>query len=265
MDTYRVPVGEAANLQHRPHTGSSLCSDKEEGLQKLAKLKKDIGDWQLKLFAQKKHKLLIILQGMDTSGKDGTIRHVFGGIDPQGVQVATFSKPTERELAHDYLWRVHYRVPMKGEIGIFNRSHYEDVLAVRVRELMPKSVWEKRFEHIRAFEKMLVDEGMTVIKLFLNISSETQRERLLSRRDSPDKQWKLIPQDVEDRKLWSKYITAYEDAINLTNTDYAPWHVIPADKKWYRNLAVATVVEGVLAKMNPQFPSAHKNVANLKI
>lgn len=265
MDTYRVPVGEAANVQNRPHEDTSLCSDKEEGLQKLAKLKKEISDWQLKLFAQKKHKLLIILQGMDTAGKDGTIRHVFGGIDPQGVQVATFSKPTKRELAHDYLWRVHYRVPMKGEIGIFNRSHYEDVLAVRVRELMPKSVWSKRFEHINAFEKMLADEGMTIIKLFLNISSETQRERLLSRRDTPDKQWKLIPQDVEDRKLWSKYIAAYEDAINLTNTASAPWYVIPSDKKWYRNLAVATIVAGVLAKMNPQFPTAHKDVARMEI
>lgn len=265
MDTYRIPVGETISLEKYTTEGKNLCEDKDQSLAKLAQYKKDIIGLQLRLYAEKKHKVLVILQGMDTSGKDGTIRHVFGGIDPQGVKVATFSKPTERELAHDYLWRVHYRVPMQGELGIFNRSHYEDVLAVRVRNLMPKTVWSKRFEHINAFEKMLSDEGTTIIKLFLHISSETQRERLLKRRDTPDKQWKLIPQDVEDRKLWPKYIEAYDDVINRTNTDYAPWYVIPADKKWYRNLAVASVVAGVLKKLNPQFPTPHKGISRLDI
>lgn len=265
MDTYRIAAGEAADVEARPCEDTVLCRDKEEAPRKLARLKKEIMDWQLKLFAEKKRKLLIILQGMDTSGKDGTIRHVFGGIDPQGVQVATFSKPTERELAYDYLWRVHRRVPMQGEISIFNRSHYEDVLAVRVRNLMPKEVWSKRFDHINAFEKMLVDEGTTIVKLFLNITSGEQRERLLKRRDTPDKQWKLIPQDVEDRKLWPRYMVAYNEAIERTNTDYAPWYVIPANKKWYRNVAVASLVAGVLAKMDPHFPEPYKGIESLRI
>lgn len=265
METYRIPVGEPAVLEKRPYDDKALCSDKEDSLRQLGNLKKEIINWQMRLYAEKKQRLLIILQGMDTSGKDGTIRHVFGGIDPQGVKVATFSKPTERELAHDYLWRIHYRVPMQGEIGIFNRSHYEDVLAVRVRNLMPRSVWSKRFEHINAFEKMLVDEGTTIVKLFLHISSDMQRERLLKRRDTPDKQWKLIPQDVEDRKLWPKYIEAYNEAIDRTNTPYAPWYVIPANKKWYRNLAVATIIAGILKGLNPKFPLPHKGIDRLEI
>lgn len=265
MDTYRIPVGQAVDVEARPCEDTLLCKDKEEAARKLARLKKEIIDWQVKLFAEKKRKLLIILQGMDTAGKDGTIRHVFSGIDPQGVQVATFSKPTERELAHDYLWRVHYRVPQQGEIGIFNRSHYEDVLAVRVRNLMPKEVWAKRFDHINAFEKMLSDEGTTIIKLFLNISSAEQRERLMKRRDTPAKQWKLIPQDVEDRKLWPRYMVAYNEAIERTNTPYAPWYVVPANKKWYRNVSVATIVAGVLAEMDPKFPAPHKDIEHLRI
>lgn len=265
MDTYRIPVGEAADVESRPCEDTLLCQDKEEAARLLASLKKEIAERQERLFAEKKNKLLIVLQGMDAAGKDGTIRHVFSGIDPQGVQVATFSKPTESELAHDYLWRVHYRVPSLGEIGIFNRSHYEDVLAVRVRNLKPKEVWSKRFEHIKAFEKMLTDEGMTIIKLFLNISPGEQRTRLMRRRDTPAKQWKLIPQDVEDRKLWPRYMVAYNEAIERTNTPEAPWYVIPANKKWYRNVAVASIVNKVLAGINPQYPAPNENIGHLRI
>lgn len=266
MDRYCVAAGKKVKLDSWDPDEKSLCEDgKEAGQALLAELKEELYELQVKFFAESKRKLLVVLQGMDTSGKDGTIRHVFGGLDPQGIRVATFAKPSETELAHDYLWRIHQETPINGEVVIFNRSHYEDVLAVRVRKLRPKSVWAKRFGHINAFEQMLADEGTTLIKLFLHISFEEQRERLVARQNTPRKQWKLIPQDVEDRKLWPDYIKAYEDAIERTSTPYAPWQIIPANRKWYRNLVVARLMRDTLRKLDPQYPEPVCDVSKIKI
>jgi PPK2 family polyphosphate:nucleotide phosphotransferase len=193
---------------------------------------------------------------MDSGGKDGVIRRVFDGVNPQGVRVAAFKVPTPIELDHDYLWRIHQQTPSKGEIVIFNRSHYEDVLVVRVKNLAPESVWSKRYDHINNFEQMLVDEGTTILKFFLHISFEEQRERLLSRIDEPEKNWKFNPGDLNERKLWDEYMKAYEDAIEKTSTPRAPWYVIPADKKWYRDLVISTILVECLEDLEMKFPDA---------
>jgi PPK2 family polyphosphate:nucleotide phosphotransferase len=191
---------------------------------------------------------------MDTGGKDGTIRKVFGGVNPQGVRVWGFGVPTEWEMAHDYLWRIHEHTPGNGGIVIFNRSHYEDVLVVRVKGLVPEERWRRRYDHIVAFERLLADEGTTVVKFYLHISKEEQRQRLEARLQEPDKRWKFNPGDLEDRKLWDDFQEAYEEAITRTSTEHAPWYVIPADRKWYRDLAVASVLIETLERMDPRFP-----------
>ncbi len=266
MERYLVKPGSKIRLNQWDPNDKQLCPDgKESSLGKLEKIKDTMSRLQVAFFAEHRKRLLVILQGMDTSGKDGTIRNVFGGVDPQGIRVATFGKPTELELSHDYLWRIHQQVPPKGTITVFNRSHYEDILAVRVRHLKPKSVWSKRFEHINAFEKMLTDEDTLILKFFLHIDDTEQRERLLSRQEKPHKQWKLIPQDIDDRKLWPDYITAYEETISRTSTAWAPWHIIPANRKWYRNLVVADIVTRTLKKANPRFPKPTYDIAALEI
>lgn len=266
MDCYCVEPGKKIKLTDWDPQEKDFCPEgKDEGVRRLESLKQKLYDLQVPFFAENQRKLLVVLQGMDTAGKDGTIRNVFGGLDPQGIKVATFGKPSTRELKHDYLWRIHRQTPAKGQIGIFNRSHYEDVLAVRVRNLMPKSVWSKRFDHINDFERMMTDEGTTIIKIFLHISFEEQRERLLSRKNTPRKQWKLIPQDVEDRKLWPAYTEAYEDTLSRTSTKDAPWWVVPADRKWYRNLLVASLVCDALQKLNPQYPEPAYDIAAIEI
>ncbi|MGD1991933.1 MAG: polyphosphate kinase 2 family protein, partial [Anaerolineae bacterium] len=201
-----------------------------------------------------KHKVLIVLQAMDTGGKDGTIRHVFQGVDPVGVKVANFRKPSAEELAHDYLWRVHQHTPGRGEIVIFNRSHYEDVLVVRVHNLVLPEVWGRRYDHINAFERMLTEEGTTILKFYLHISKEEQKERLQDRLDQPDKRWKFSLGDLEERKLWPDYARAYEDVLSRTSTDWAPWTIVPADRKWYRNLVVATILVDTLNGLDMQHP-----------
>ncbi len=266
MDRYCLGQVKKLRLEDWPTDDKSLCPDgKEASLELLAKIKAELYDLQVRLHAEKKHRLLVILQGMDTAGKDGTIRHVFGGLDPQGVHVATFGKPTALELSHDYLWRIHQEVPARGEIAIFNRSHYEDVLAVRVRHLKPPQVWKKRFDHINDFERMLTDEGVSIVKIFLHISLDEQRERLLKRKNDPRKQWKLMPEDVKDRDLWPHYVEAYEEAIARTSTAHAPWHIIPANRKWYRNVAVADLIRDTLAKLKPTFPKPDFDVAAIDI
>ena len=204
--------------------------------------------------AEKKHKILIIFQGLDASGKDGAIRNVFGSVNPSGVYVAHFGAPTSTELSYDFLWRIHKKVPAKGEIVIFNRSHYEDVLIVRVQNLMPENIWKNRFEHINNFEKMLSDEGTTILKFYLHISYEEQRKRLQTRVDNPEKHWKIDPQDFKDREKWGDYINAYNDVLQLTSTDYAPWFVIPSDKKWYRDLIITSILTDKLRKMKMKYP-----------
>ena len=202
---------------------------------------------------------------MDTGGKDGTIRHVFEGVNPQGVKVASFKVPTEKELAHDYLWRIHKHTPGKGEIVIFNRSHYEDVLVVRVHNIVPEGVWSQRYEHIRAFEKTLVDEGTTILKFYLHIDKDEQKKRLQARLDNPDKNWKFSLGDLDERKLWDQYIEAFEDAIEKTSTENAPWYVIPANRKWYRNLVISSIIIEKLKSLNMTYPQAEDNLENINI
>ncbi|MFM8436758.1 MAG: PPK2 family polyphosphate kinase [Planctomycetia bacterium] len=207
-----------------------------------------------RLFAEAKRAVVVVLQGIDTSGKDGTIRMLASGISPQCLDVKSFKAPSALELAHDFLWRVHAAVPAHGRIGIFNRSHYEDVVVVRVRKLVPKEVWKDRYGQINAFEKLLADGGLTFVKCFLHISRKEQRQRLEDRLKDPKKQWKLGPDDLEDRKRWDDFQKAYDDALTECNTHHAPWHIVPADKKWYRNLVVARLVRKTLERLDPKFP-----------
>ncbi len=206
--------------------------------------------------AEKEHKILIIFQGLDASGKDGAIRNVFSSVNPSGVYVAHFGAPTATELSYDFLWRIHQKVPAKGEIVIFNRSHYEDVLIVRVQNLMPEHIWKKRFKHINNFEEMLSDENTTILKFYLHISYEEQRFRLQSRVDNPDKHWKIDPQDFKDREKWNEYIEAYNDVLNLTSTKFAPWFIIPSDKKWYRDLIITSILTDKLRKLKMKYPKS---------
>jgi PPK2 family polyphosphate:nucleotide phosphotransferase len=217
------------------------------------------------LYAEHKHKILIVLQAMDSGGKDGTIRHVFDGVNPQGVKVASFKVPTKEELAHDYLWRVHKHTPGKGEIVIFNRSHYEDVLVVRVHELVPKSIWRRRFKHIRDFERILADEGATILKFFLHIDLDEQKERFQARLDTPHKRWKFRLRDLEERKLWDSYLAAYEEAISKTSTNWAPWYIIPANRKWYRNLVISRIIVDTLENLKMTYPEPEEDLDGVVI
>ncbi len=213
-----------------------------------------LNELQEKLYAQGKRALLIVLQGMDTGGKDGAIRHVMGAFNPQGVQVASFKVPSEEELAHDYLWRVHKVTPRRGMVAIFNRSHYEDVLVVRVKHLVPEEVWRKRFDHINDFERLLTDNGVTIVKFFMHISKNEQAKRLRERQTDPTKQWKFNPGDLEDRKLWSEFQEAYEDALSRCSTTHAPWFVVPSNRKWYRNLVVSQILVDTMENMGLAYP-----------
>jgi PPK2 family polyphosphate:nucleotide phosphotransferase len=266
MDRYRVAPGKRVDLsQWDPNDKSIFPGKKREGRQRLLELNQRLEDLQEMLYAQHKHQVLIVLQAMDTGGKDGTIRHVFEGVNPQGVRVVSFKKPTSEELDHDFLWRAHEQVPGKGEIAIFNRSHYEDVLVVRVHSLAPKETWSKRYDHINHFERMLADEGTTILKFFLYIDLDEQKERLQARLDEPQKHWKFNPDDLKERKLWSQYIKAYEDAISKTSTDWAPWYVVPANRKWYRNLVVGTVIVEVLEALDMRYPEPDFDPTHIEI
>jgi len=254
MDQYRVPPNTKVNLDdYLTRYDGEL--EKKAGKDQLEEKALELADLQELLYAENKRKILIVLQGIDTSGKDSTIRHVFGKVNPQGTKVANFKVPTPKELAHDYLWRVHPHTPGKGEIAIFNRSHYEDVLVVRVHELFPQSVWEKRYHHINEFERLLTDEGTTILKFYLHISKQEQAERFLARLDRPHKRWKFNPEDLDEREHWEDYIQAYEDMLSLTSTDDAPWYIIPSDRKWYRNLTIASVIVEKLKSLNMTFPA----------
>lgn len=225
-----------------------------KALKKLLNLRERLDELQNVLYAEHQHKLLIVLQGMDTSGKDSTIRHVFQGVNPQGVSVMRFQEPTQQELDHDYLWRVHPHTPGKGEMVIFNRSHYEEILIVRVHGLDPPGVWKKRYRQICDFERMLVEEGTTILKFFLHISREEQKKRLLERLKDPTKRWKFSMTDVKERELWRQYMKAYEDALEKTSTDWAEWHIVPANHNWYRNLVVSTAIVEALEALKIKYP-----------
>lgn len=268
LDTsiYRVAPGTRLVLaEHDPEAKTGFEGGKTEGQLALPALNLRLSDLQERLWAESKQSLLVILQAIDTGGKDGTIRNVFSGVNPQGVRVVGFGRPSEMELAHDYLWRIHQETPHDGYIKVFNRSQYEDVLVVRVQELVPESVWSRRYGHIRDFERMLTDEGTTIVKLFLNISKEEQLDRLQARLDEPDKRWKFNKADLADRARWDDYQRAFEDAISETSTEYAPWHVIPANRKWYRNLVAASIVIEALERMDPQYPEPEEGLDSLTI
>lgn len=227
---------------------------KQVALEELSLLRLRLTDLQQRLFVDRSKKLLIILQGMDTSGKNSTIRHVFRGVNPQGVHVASFEKPTRREAAYDFLWRIHKRTPANGEIMIFDRSHYEDILAVRVNNLRPETIWKKRYQHINNFEQLLVDEGTIILKFFLHIDRATQKQRLQERLDVPAKNWKFDASDLVARNRWDEYEKAHEDVFSITSQPHAPWYIIPANKKWARNLLVARIVVACLDDLHLSYP-----------
>lgn len=255
LEQFRVKPGEHVHLDKLdPGNTGDYDGSKDEGKTELDQLTKDLEGLQERLYAENKHAILIVLQGMDTSGKDGTIRHVFEGVNPQGVRVASFKVPTAEELAHDFLWRIHKQTPAKGEIVIFNRSHYEDVLVVRVHNLVPEATWSKRYGHINDFERMLADSGTTILKFYLHIDKQEQKDRLLDRLDSPDKLWKFNPADLKERDYWNDYRSAYEDMLGITSTAWAPWYIVPGNHKWYRNLIIASKLVETLKKLNLQYP-----------
>ena len=238
------------------------ATDRDEAL--MAKTIKRLDELQYTLYAEGKRSLLIVLQGMDTSGKDGTIRHVMSGASPQSCKVTSFKVPSSQERAHDFLWRVHQATPEKGNIGIFNRSHFEDVLVVRVHNLLPKSVWSERYDEINRFEKYLTENGTTILKFFLHISKDEQKKRLQARISDPTKHWKLSEADMQERQYWDDYTEAYEEAIGKCSTKHAPWFIIPACHKWFRNLAVSKIVVETLDKMDPKYPTPELDIARMK-
>lgn len=231
----------------------------------LQKTVEKMDNLQYRLAAEKKRALLVVLQGLDAAGKDGTIRHVMSGMNPQGCKVTSFKVPSAEEAAHDFLWRIHKAVPEHGEVGIFNRSHYEDVLVARVHKLVPKEVWSRRYDQINDFESMLVENGTTILKFFLHITKNEQKKRLLVRVDDPEHQWKISEADFRERKFWDDYTGAYEDAIEKCGTKIAPWFIIPANKKWFRNLAVSHIITETLGKMDPKFPAPTVDISKLKL
>jgi PPK2 family polyphosphate:nucleotide phosphotransferase len=251
---FRIGPGERVRLSERDARDKAGFSDKQAAQAGTAEDAHAIDALQDRLFAEGRRALLVILQGTDTSGKDGTVRKVFNWTGPLGVSVTAFRRPSEEELAHDFLWRVHKVCPRRGTIGIFNRSHYEDVLVARVRGLAPAEAIEQRYDQINAFERMLTENGTTILKFMLHISKEEQRERLLARLEEPGSRWKFDPGDLDDRRHWDDYQAAYETMLERCSTPHAPWHVIPADRKWVRNALVAAIVRAKLEAMDPQYP-----------
>jgi PPK2 family polyphosphate:nucleotide phosphotransferase len=249
---YRIHPGKKSKLTEIETDGDGGFDDKDEGAASLERDAEAIDDWQEKLFAEGKRALLVVLQGTDTSGKDGSIRKVFAHTSPLGVSVTGFGKPTDEELDHDFLWRIHNACPRRGRIGIFNRSHYEDVLIGRVLELAPHDEIELRYGQINDFEKMLTENGTTVLKIMLHLSKAEQRERLHARLEDPDKRWKFNPADLDKRDQWDAYQAAYELMLDRCSTEWAPWYVVPADRKWARNAIIARLVRETLEEMDPE-------------
>ncbi len=259
-----VEPGDKAGLAKRSPT-EDFGWDKESAKAETIKLLAKVDALQTRLAAERSRGLLFVIQAMDAAGKDGTIRSMHAGLNPAGVHVHGFKAPAGRETGMDFLWRIHEVCPARGEIGIFNRSHYEDVLVVRVKNFVPRSVWSKRYEHIRNFEKLLAAEGTRIVKVHLQISKEEQRLRLQDRIDDPTEQWKFRLGDLDDRKLWPQFMRAYEDAITETSTAYAPWYIVPGDRKWVRNLVVARLLVATLEDMNPQFPPPDESLKGLQV
>jgi PPK2 family polyphosphate:nucleotide phosphotransferase len=263
---YRVVSGQKFSLKAVDTRDKGPFHDKDDAEKAFEKNRDRLGELQEIMYAQAKHSLLVVLQAIDTGGKDGTIRAIFDGVNPQGCQVTSFKKPTPLELAHDFLWRVHAAVPQRGMIGIFNRSHYESVLVERVHEIVPKSVWSKRYDQINEFERMLVeDQGVTILKFFLTISKDEQKERLEARLADPKKHWKFNVADLDERKLWDDYQQAFDDMLTKCSTKHAPWYVVPADRKWFRNWVVSETIVKSLEAMDVKYPPGPKDLDKVKV
>lgn len=260
-----VKPGERISLSDYPPGYTGSYTKKGQTSRRLKKLRKQLLKLQELLYAENQRALLIILQGMDTCGKDGTIRKVMAGMNVQGCDVVNFKVPSTEELSHDFLWRAHRAAPSRGKIGIFNRSHYEDVLVVRVHELVPQPVWERRYQQINDFEKMLVENGTVVLKFFLHISKAEQKARLESRISDPTKHWKITEADIRERFYWDDYMQAYEAVLQECSTDWAPWHIVPANNKWYRNLVITECIADTLRKLGMKYPEPATGVAKFTI
>jgi PPK2 family polyphosphate:nucleotide phosphotransferase len=265
IERFRVKPGKLADLAGRDPADRLGYSGKQAGRAALEPLLVQLNELHDRLWAEATRSVLLVLQGMDAAGKDGTIRHVLTSVNPQGLRVVSFRAPEERELAHDYLWRVHGELPARGHIGAFNRSHYEDVVAAMLTGAVDQARCDRRYRHLREFERMLVDEGTTVVKVFLHISREEQRERLQARLDDPAKRWKFKLSDLDARRQWSAYQSAYERAITETSTEWAPWYVVPADHKWARDIGVALILIDYISRLDPQFPPSDPAVDGLEV
>ena len=263
---YRLEPGHDVNLEKfDPNDTSGFEGKPEDEPAESAKLNERLRKFQELLYAEHKHKVLVILQAMDTAGKDGVIHRVFQGVNPQGVRVAHFGVPTSEELSHDFLWRVHSKVPENGEIVIFNRSHYEGVLVERVHDLVPEGAWKLRYRQINDFERLLSESNTIILKFYLHISANEQKKRLQERLDDPTKEWKFSVNDLPERKFWKEYMGAYEDALNKTTTEWAPWHVIPANHKWFRDIAVSRIMVKALEKLDMKYPKLDKDPRSIII
>jgi PPK2 family polyphosphate:nucleotide phosphotransferase len=265
IEKMRVDPGSKARLAHRDAADDLGLKDKEHATLRLDALRTQLETLQQRLFAEAKHSILLVLQGLDASGKDGVIRRVFEGVNPQSCRVVSFKAPTTTELAHDYLWRVHAALPLRGEIGIFNRSHYEDVVTVGLLGLAPEKVWKRRPEHIVAWERMLVDEGTAIVKVFLNVSKEEQRKRLQERIDDPEKRWKFRRGDLDVRARFDDYVAAYDGVIEQTSTDHAPWYIVPADHNWVKATAVAELLVDTLQRLDPKLPEPEAGIEGITV
>ena len=263
--SYRVEPGKRASLAGIDPDETEHYRKKKDVAKELEKQRRRIQDLQERLYAENEQGLLIVLQAMDTGGKDGTIKHVFSGVNPQGCRVSSFKAPSAVESNHDFLWRYHKSAPARGRIGIFNRSHYEDVLVVRVKNMVPEDIWRWRYDQINAFERNLSLNGITVLKFFLHISKDEQKKRLQRRLNNPDKLWKFSSADIKERAFWDDYQQAYEDALSNCSTEHAPWYVVPANKKWYRNLVVARTIADTLEAMDPRYPPAEEGLEKVTI
>ena len=265
IESIRIDPGSKPHLLKRDTADRLGLKDKEHAGARLDALHVRLERLQQRLFAESRHALLLVLQGLDASGKDGVIRRVFEGVNPQGCRVVSFKAPTSTELQHDYLWRVHASLPARGDIGIFNRSHYEDVVAVRLLELAPETVWRRRPRQIVAWERMLVEEGTTIVKVFLNVSKEEQRVRLQERLDDAEKRWKFRKRDLEVRARFDDYLRAYDDVIEQTSTAHAPWYVVPADRNWVKATAVAELLVAALERIDPKLPEPEDGLEGLVV
>lgn len=261
----RVEGGKGSAKLDERDAGATFGWDKDDALAEFAEEMEQLVELQKRLFADGSHSVLFVLQAMDAAGKDSTIRAVFSGLNPAGIDVNPFGVPTEEEASHDYLWRIHHHAPADGRIGIFNRSHYEDVLVVRVKGFVDEKVWKRRYDHIANFEQMLADEGTTIIKVFLNVSRDEQKERFQERLERPDKNWKFRAGDLDDRRLWPDFMEAYTDALERTSSDDAPWYVVPADRKWARNVCIARILRHHLEEVDPQYPAPEEGLEHIVV